>query len=293
LVKFYNLLDRDSIERYEVFLCIINFAKIHQQVELLQRHFQEIDRLVKEWKINLKQERELYRAIRDSLRECNERAEAHKFTVRFLKTFQDESPEMCCLEETSQAVIEAIRVPNIFLFDELLELRPVKLLEQNNPKLWQLLQIFVQESLEAYSKFAAENSDFLKDSGLDHEECIAKMLLLSLASLAVSSLALSGSGSGEISYATIARTLHLSSDLPSEVERIIVKAVALGIINAKLDQQRRVVLVTRGLQRVFTRSQWKQLNDTLNIWTSNIDLLLKTIRENSKMRHQSLLVPQS
>jgi len=49
--------------------------------------------------------------------------------------------------------------------------------------LFELLQIFVSDKLEAFVDYVARNREYFDRAGFDYEACLNKMRLLSLASL--------------------------------------------------------------------------------------------------------------
>lgn len=86
--------------------------------------------------------------------------------MKYLSEFEqiDDSAK----EEASKTVIEAIKLPNLYQLDDLLDLPAVKELEKDSKyaKLYQLLSIFVHDTLEEFRNFANSNSDFVKSLGL-------------------------------------------------------------------------------------------------------------------------------
>lgn len=117
------------------------------------------------------------------------------------------------------------------------------------------------------------------------------MQLLSLASLAAEQR--------ELPFDRIAEALQIK---PEEVEHWVISAIGAKLIDAKMDQLRRVVLVTyvllpsiaicvcrsshdalrsRSAQRVFTNAQWKQLAGSLQAWRGNLQNVLKVIQSSS------------
>jgi len=282
LNSVYNLLDPNSIERYEVFAAILQFSRVTHHSDLLIPQFKDIDKRINEWGINTKQRRDLYKLIRDVLKDSKKSIEAHKFTTKYLSTFQGglDNEQAAATEEAIGAILEAVRLPELYQFDELLELFPVKNLEQASPRAFQLLKIFVGDTTDSFTKFAAapENAEFLRSHALDVSELTNKMRLLSLATLGAAA-------ANEIPYSLVAKTLLIDE---SEVELWVVNAISESILDARLDQLRRVVVITRSLQRVFTKPQWKQLSESLTSWQNNVRLLLKTLGE-CKQQHQSLI----
>ncbi len=73
--------------------------------------------------------------------------------------------------------MDAIRLPDLYKFDTLLDSLPIKQLETDNnnnnvtnnkiqtSKLLHLLKIFVSGGYEDFAKFNSENPDFLKSAG--------------------------------------------------------------------------------------------------------------------------------
>ncbi|KAA0053298.1 eukaryotic translation initiation factor 3 subunit M-like isoform X2 [Cucumis melo var. makuwa] len=106
---------------------------------------------------------------------------------------------------------------------------------------YQLLKIFLTQRLDAYMEFQAANSSLLKSYGLVHEDCIAKMRLLSLVDLG-------SNESARIPYALIKGVtcvllvLQINDD---EVELWVVKAITSKLIDCKMDQMNEVVIVSR------------------------------------------------
>ena len=95
-----------------------------------------------------------------------------------------------------------------------------------------MLSIFVSENIESYKSFSAANASYMQQLGLKEEECIFKMRLLSLASL--------GAAAQEIPYSLIAKTLQLDE---AEVESWVIIAISEGVLEAKMDQLKRVITI--------------------------------------------------
>ena len=55
-----------------------------------------------------------------------------------------------------------------------------------------------------------------------------------------------------------------------DVELWVVKAIGAKLLEAKLDQVRRVVIVTRFTYRVFGKPQWESLRRSLQGWVVNV-----------------------
>jgi len=271
----------------------LKFARSTRHVELVLPHFKAIEGRIREWGINSKQTRELYKLIRDSLKASNKSIEAYTWTIKYLATFEsgfDQSEASNAREEAINAALDAIRLPDLYQFDTLLDSLPIKQLETDNnnnnvtpnnkiqtSKLLHLLKIFVSGGYEDFAKFNSENPDFLKSAGLDNEECSRKLRLLSLATLAAANQ--------EVPYSVIAKSLQVPED---EVEVWVIMAIGESILEGKMDQLRKLVIVSRSLQRVFTPAQWKQLSERLNLWKGNIKVILNTLQDCKQQQQNQL-----
>jgi len=279
----YNIFDKNPTDRFNIFESLIKFASVthNSDAVLSQIKDKDIELRIEEWGIDSKQKRELYKGIRNLFNEQAKILQAFKWTLKYLGTFErsedDHSTE--ATEEAAKASLEAIKLPDLFQFDGLLNISAIKKLE-NHPThkvMLQLLKIFIGETLEAFKTFADQNTDFLKSVGLSVEDCTRKMRLLSLATL--------GAANQEIPYSLISKTLQVNE---SEVELWVVMAISENLIVAKMDQLKRVVIVTQSLQRVFTRAQWKQLGDSLATWKNNVKALIETIRQSQQTQQHQL-----
>ncbi len=115
--------------------------------------------------------------------------------------------------------------------------------------------------MQDYLAFHKDAADVLAAHKLSHDDCMAKMRLMSLAALGTES------ASGNLPYALIRETLQVPTE---EVERWIVKAIGAKVLEAKMDQVREVVLITRCLHRVFSTQQWVDLRAKLRAWRDNV-----------------------
>jgi translation initiation factor 3 subunit M len=135
-----------------------------------------------------------------------------------------------------------------------------------------LLTIFQEGKLDDFNAFLEKNggeSAVLTPYGLQAEQCIRYMRILSLCSLATEQ--------EEIPYATVVETLQLSSE--DEVESWVIAAVSSGLLSAKMDQLQRKVIVERSVVRKFDMEQWKGLQSRLNVWKRNIRGVLEGFKK--------------
>uniref|UniRef100_A0A1J3D3E2 Eukaryotic translation initiation factor 3 subunit M n=1 Tax=Noccaea caerulescens TaxID=107243 RepID=A0A1J3D3E2_NOCCA len=273
LFNLYNLLDH-PYARFQVYMKALTLAVDGKVTEYITPSFKKIDNFLKEWNIDNKDQRELFLAIANVLKENKSLVkESLTFLTKYLATFSSEDAQVLdeAKEEAVRAVIEFVKASSIFQCD-LLDLPAVSQLEKDAKYLpvYQLLKIFLTQRLNAYTEFQSANSGFLETYGLVDEDCVTKMRLLSLVDLA------SGE-SGKIPYASIKDTLQVNEE---EVELWIVKAITAKLIDCKMDQMNQVVIVSRCSEREFGSKQWQSLGTKLAAWRDNITNIISTIESN-------------
>ena len=103
---------------------------------------------------------------------------------------------------------------------------------------------------------------------INEDQCMKNMCLLSLVSLA--------GEHEEIPYSAIASTLNIPED---NVEQWVIRAVSSGLMEAKMDQLRKVVLVERCAVRQFGKKEWGALKLRLDTWKANVKGVLDALEK--------------
>ncbi|CAG7879369.1 unnamed protein product [Brassica rapa] len=287
LFNLYNLLDHPNA-RFQVYMKALELAVSGKVADDIVPSFKKVDSFLKEWNIDIKDQRELFLAIANVLRENKSLAkESLQFVTRYLATFSNEDAQVLseAKDEAVRAAIDFIKAPSIFQCD-LLDMPAVAQLEKdpNSALVYQLLKIFITQRLDAYMEFQNANSEFLQTYVLVEEDCVAKMRLLSLVDLA-------SDESGKIPYASIKNILQVNDE---EVELWVVKAISAKLVDCKMDQMNQFVIVRQvlyalsfGLYKVarilillshfsrcveseFGQTQWQSLRTKLAAWRDNV-----------------------
>ncbi|KAK7266584.1 hypothetical protein RIF29_19233 [Crotalaria pallida] len=271
LINLYNLLETPKC-RFDVYMKALKFAVNGKVTEYIIPSFKKIDSFLKDWKIGITEQRELFLTISNILKDNKSTAkDSFKFLTNFLATFTGEDAQVLSTakEEAVRAIVEFVKAPDVFQCD-LLDIPAVKQLENDAEYslLYQLLKIFLTQKLVAYLEYHSANSTLLKSCGLVHEDCVAKMRLMSLVDL-------SSDGSAQIPYELIKDTLQINDD---EVEQWVVKAITAKLIVCKMDQMNQVVIVSHHTDRVFSDDQWRTLRTKLGKWRENIKNVIGTIQ---------------
>lgn len=104
---------------------------------------------------------------------------------------------------------------------------------------------------------------------LDPVKCLEKIQLLVLASMPTTSDG--KTQQQQLSLSDISARLQLP---PQEAESLAVRAIGLGLIDGRIDQETGVVAVRSSLPRSFQREQWQSLKTRLAALKGNITEIL-------------------
>ncbi|KAJ3177630.1 hypothetical protein HDU87_004383 [Geranomyces variabilis] len=273
LSNLYNSFDATFSGRYEVFTAIVAVAGKADEMEIVVPQLAALDSWIAEWGVTGNKSRALYLLISEQLEKSeNFKREAYEFLLKYLSTFDGDSKAAAAAKDHAlRAIKSAISIPTVLAFDELHKLDAVQALKST--KNFELLTIFLEGSLKQYHDFVKANPKFIAENGLSEEDCQSKMRLLSFASLAASNV------QGEVPYATIASALDVSID---DVEVWVINTIRAGLVDAKMNQLKQTVVVSRSVHRVFTDAEWKTLQARLEAWRVNLKEVL-TVVGNAKL----------
>jgi len=273
LMQLYNLAS-DLETKFKLFCRIIEYVKKANMEHVVGTLVEHVEESMEEWKQmnnNNGSERNVYLEIANLLSGMGGKEEkAMEFMLKYLATFENSES---ALGESSAAAKDAIasfiRLKTSFSCD-LLDYKAIQALKSSNGKVFELLEIFLTKDVSDYLAFAKSNGAVLKDLGLNEEETLTKMRLMSLGGIR--------NGGGEVSYKEICDKLKIDS---KECEEWVVRGISSGLVDAKLDQVREVCIITRATQRVFGRDQWSELKNSLSNWSENLQSM-KTLLSTSE-----------
>ncbi|KAI8799756.1 hypothetical protein BJ742DRAFT_844435 [Cladochytrium replicatum] len=273
LSNLYNSLEHTSPARHDVYLSIVEVASKSDELDTLVPTFAHLDEWVVLWGIPLNKTRDLYRLLSEKL--ANTKAfkrRGYEFALKLLTTYEssDAKALSSVSEDAIRAVELAVKIPVVLNFEPLHALGSVQALKtaKNGKDVFELLKIFMDGNLKSYKTFVEKKGDFIKKHGFSNEDNIYKMRLLSLASLAANHV------QGEVSYDVIATELNIDED---DVEMWVIDGIRAGLIEAKMNQLKRTILVSRATQRIFRKEQWDALGSKLDAWKVHLDDMLQVI----------------
>lgn len=128
--------------------------------------------------------------------------------VELLSTYTQENASQA-RDDAHRCVLAAIADPSTFLLDPLLSLPPVIFLE--GELIHDLLHIFVSGTLSKYLEFCETYATFIDKLGLNHEQSVKKMRLLTFMQMA--------ENNSEMTFQTIQNELQIGEN---EVEPFII-----------------------------------------------------------------------
>ncbi|KAJ3320840.1 hypothetical protein HDU76_000220 [Blyttiomyces sp. JEL0837] len=258
LSNLYNSLPASSESRYTVFIAIVKFAAITDELYVLAPSLAQLETLCTSWDLGLAEKRELYLLLSQDLSlSLDFKQDALDYLVKYLATFEgaDATALKTVKEHAIRAVKEAISTPTVYNFEDLFRLQAV-------------------QNLKSFREFVKANAGFIEKEGIvkTKEEIekvlVRKMRLLTLASVAGQYV------DGEMGYGVVAEALEIPE---SEVEIWVIDGIRAELIEGKMNQLKKAVLVSRSTHRVFSKKQWGDLSDRLGEWKSNLKELLQVL----------------
>ncbi|OBZ89096.1 Eukaryotic translation initiation factor 3 subunit M [Choanephora cucurbitarum] len=259
LLNLYNALPGNSPIRYHAFVGLVEATSQAEELESLYGQLEYVDAWAKQWGIDQSTQRELYNYLSQVLLKAGEEKLALDFSLKTLVTLGEDKEA----EKLAKDIVRrAIAMENYFAFEDLVQYTAIQKLK-GTPE-YELLDIFLNGTLSTYQAFEKANG-----SVIDHaENNTHKIRLLSLASLGSENL------SRELTYAEIANSLQIPVE---EVEMWVIDVIRAGLVEAKLDQLNKTVIVHRSIYRVFGKEQWKKLSTSLSAWKENLNEILAVI----------------
>jgi len=256
LWSLFQSLSESNNMRFHVYYYLVGIAGRTGQLGTVYKDMATTNNMFVKSPLTTEQRQKLYRLLHEMLLANKKADQAGKVMVDLLGTYTTENASEA-REEAQRCIVASLADPNTFLFDHLLNLKPVKFLEKE--LIHDLLKIFVFEKLEAYVKFYETNKNFVTGLGLNHEDNMRKMKLLSFMQLA--------ENRSEISFDEIKHEIKLNE---SEVEEFLIDVIKTKLVRAKIAQGEQTVYVSSTMHRTFGPGDWQQLHQLLTQWKSNI-----------------------
>jgi len=291
LMMLYNTFNNPSMpHRYRVFKHIVDYAAKAGLFDQILPYLEYLDSWMVDWEeaedaLNLEDKRTLFWDLAKYMRALGKRVDAFLFLKRYAQLFQGEKeaeltkPKV--LESTILLLKDALQLPSVIQFDDILTFDTVKACAKGKDKqLVELCKLFLSGDVTDLDAFHKKNEKLFKEHELDFKDAMSKMRLLTLATKV--------HGKSEISLAEVAKALEENQD---NVERWVVRALSEGVIDGRIDQLNHKVLVKSAFQREFGKAEWSFLDSKLTQWTDNLENVIKFIGEQKEIREGATKAP--
>jgi len=277
LNNIYSNLEVNDPLRYNVYLAIVKYSAKNDYMDIILNHLVHLDLWLKNWGASVEQKRELFLTLRNLLNESNHPMEAYECLFKYLLTFEnaDANTLNSSKDNAREAIKDAINNENIFNFEELLRLRAVQNL--SSEPCFELAKVFLAGDFNEYQNFINSHGNILNELSLNGDECSKKIRMLTLVSVVGNEIP------GRVSYSAVQEALNIPEE---EVELWILDVIRAGLIDAKMNQLDKTIIVNRATPRQFTENEWKKLDTRIDEWKNNLKDILKVIA-NAKLIAQS------
>jgi len=270
LSTLFAALDFLPSARYEVFMAMVAYSDANGLLEPVAEHFKHIEAWVAAWGTTLQAKETLYSLAASKLDALGRSQEALDLLLKLLEGVDADAGVV--KEAAAQAVVLCLKIPELFSFDGILDMKAVQQLkgDKKHGTAFECLSVFVGGDIAAFDALAKRSGKALTALGLSLSDCEDKMRLLSLATIAAASKTLE--------YGAVASALKIDE---AAVDSWVVRAVSVGLIEARIDQVGRSIQIVRTTKRDFQDADWKRLGTELRGWQGSIRGMLASITQAS------------
>eukprot|EP00440_Ansanella_granifera_P048781 gb/GFBE01052852.1/.p1 GENE.gb/GFBE01052852.1/~~gb/GFBE01052852.1/.p1 ORF type:complete len:416 (+),score=142.99 gb/GFBE01052852.1/:1-1248(+) len=275
IMMLYNTFNPSFAMRYRVFKHALDYAAKADLFELFLPYLGYLDAWMVDWEpyVQVQDKRALYLDLAKYMRDFGKKTEAFMYLKMYHQTFQGASADDLSKKETEEATVEllkdAISLPNVFQFDDLLQYDTVKAAGKNKQAgLVKVCQVFLSGNVNDLKELQKKDGKVFTEHGLSAEDALSKIRLLTLAAVT--------QGKSDMSLDDIAAKLEESAD---NVEETVVRGISEGMVDGRIDQLNRKVLVKSSFQRKFEQDEWTFLDGKLEQWIGNLENVIKFLGE--------------
>jgi translation initiation factor 3 subunit M len=278
IMMLYNTFLPTFPLRYRVFKYILDYAAKANVFDQVLPYLEHLEAWMADWDLSLDDKRILYRDIAKYTRAYGKRVDAFLYLKRYHLLFQGEPAEVLSEKDVQQSTIDlltdAIQMPSVIQFDDILNFDTVKALQKTKQEsLVKICGLFLSGSVNDLRDFHKKNGKVFEEHGLNINEAMSKVRLLTLATLAM--------GKSEIALSEVAEALEEPED---SVEQWVVRAISEGVLDGRIDQLNHKVLVKSAFQRKFEKEEWAFLDSKLTQWIDNLENVVKFIGDQKVLR---------
>ncbi|KAI1435312.1 hypothetical protein GGR50DRAFT_657876, partial [Xylaria sp. CBS 124048] len=168
LTTIFNMLKPNDALRFNVFMAILRFLKLHGMFENLKPYLKSLDSWMNEWGTDSDDQRQAYEAIGETAREAGDAYTSYQYILKALRTFEDNEVKSEAAQKMAlRALQTALLAPTQYDFQDLLNVPCVQALSESHPVYFELLTVFAEKDLEDYNQFREEHEGFVEKENLD------------------------------------------------------------------------------------------------------------------------------
>ncbi|KAJ1556432.1 hypothetical protein HK405_007584, partial [Cladochytrium tenue] len=215
--------------RPRVFEAIVKLAGASDELDLVVPTLSQLEPMMKSWGLTTPQKQRIYLLLSENLVKSTEHENlAFQFGLRYLASVSPADAESPAVREVAISIIKtAIKLPSVLNFEDLFRLAPVQSIKKVDPKLFELLNIFVDKTYSQYRAFVDKNPLFLRDSKLANDEAEMDAISIKIRLLTLATLA-SQFVDGEMPYSAVAESLNIpETDVEMWIIDVMLSAVGL------------------------------------------------------------------
>lgn len=277
LSTVFNTLASPDSSRYHVLLALIavirQSSSIYTFEALKPQLADQLPTWLAVWDLTAEDARKLHLAIADAAQAAGDTELSQSHVIQALQTIPaNQASSKEARELAVRALTAALKHQAVFDFTSLTASDAVQALRTSDSTLFELLEIFTSDTLDAYEAFIAATPLTSISGGVlaDASEALQnKLRLLTLTSLAASA------PSRSLPYSTIATSLRIPAE---DVEKWVIDTIRAGLVEGKLSQLRQEFLVHRATYRVFGEKQWAEVQGRLMVWRRSLEGVLGVVR---------------
>jgi len=263
-VDIFNL-SPNKVHRFKILSAIFKYASESDQIDTIHLQIKKLDEWIYELELDNLQERQLLSSFLGGLENT---PEYRDLSVRFLQTFKEEETLGEYEPLVEKQLLEFMRASSseVLQLDELLVDCP-RISTLKGKPVYELLEILTHPDKAKFKAFAEKNSEFLTESGLSVPDILGSISLGILTKLC--------SSKQTIRYDEVISALQIPED---EVEGVVIEAILQGLVDVRLNQPQRLILVRYARRGTYGEKEWKQLGERVDNFKANILELVEGLK---------------
>lgn len=274
----FNLLGPGSLIRHDILIKIFDLALSSRRPKLPLTFVKPLDEWVKVWSRSPHFDAEKVAITYFKVSQLAEAAKDSKKRYHYMYKYVKAIGEAQQLSDdhkahVATAIIEVLKVAGgpqsktiIADCGRLVEMAAVKALQTvpKYKKLIKLLKIFAYEPIREYVDFQKENAQMISELGLNHTDCMSRMRTLTLCDL--------GMIHETLTFKQIEEKLLIGTE--TSIDETILNAVMSKLIDARIDEAEKKVIILRTSWRSFRNNDWKMLAEKLGNWKTTLNSVI-------------------